>query len=203
MNFYRYGILLLFNCCIFSAFSQSETDVNGRLVPDEDTTSVQEQPVPSDAAPERPAPLFAPEKVNPSYAEQEWSLQTIVPRLIKLEEEVRRLRIANDQLQLENRMIKQHLGWEITAPGAYLLQTAPTPENSVTTLQYSIPEAFESARIDIKSTYGETLGEFPIKLENATGQLSFKPYALTTGTYLYFLVVDEAIVDSKILLITP
>ncbi len=79
---------------------------------------------------------------------------------------------------------------------AYLYQNTPNPFSQETSIKYSLPETVQSAFISITDLNGKQLISLPIsnKGENSVTLQANKLYA---GIFVYTLVADGNIVDSK------
>ena len=87
----------------------------------------------------------------------------------------------------------------LDAPKLY--QNAPNPWNSETVIRYSLPEGVSRAEIYIYDMQGTQLMSIP-----ATGrgesQVTLTAFNLKAGMYLYALVADGALIDSKQMILT-
>ncbi len=82
-----------------------------------------------------------------------------------------------------------------------LYQNMPNPFNSTTTIHFHIPENTSASTLYVFSLNGTLIQTFPI---NATGDgtVSIDGSSLAAGMYVYTLVVDGKIVDSKRMILT-
>ncbi|HEY1870630.1 MAG TPA: tail fiber domain-containing protein, partial [Chitinophagaceae bacterium] len=78
---------------------------------------------------------------------------------------------------------------------ASLLQNIPNPFSNTTTINYSIPQQFSSAKIIITDKNGNPLKQ--INLANNKGNVKIDAATLSSGTYQYALYVDGRLIDSK------
>ena len=83
-------------------------------------------------------------------------------------------------------------GWE----EASLSQNIPNPFSNTTTINYSLPKTYSSAKIIITNRNGVALKQISL---NAKGKGSIKIDAatLSSGAYQYTLYVDGKIIDTK------
>ena len=79
---------------------------------------------------------------------------------------------------------------------AILKQNAPNPFSQNTSIEYYLPTNTRSASIKILNLVGKELKSF--NLENVgQGRIDLNLGDLTNGMYLYTLVVDGQIIDTK------
>jgi len=83
------------------------------------------------------------------------------------------------------------------ATGASLSQNAPNPLHESTNIEYILPETYTSAALVIQDLNGRQVVQFG--LNESAGKITFQPktYGLGTGTYVYSLVVDGQVTDTK------
>lgn len=81
--------------------------------------------------------------------------------------------------------------------GASLSQNAPNPLHESTDIDYVLPEKYNVASLVIQDLNGRQVAQF--ELTESVGKITFRPqsYGLGTGTYVYSLVIDGNIVDTK------
>ena len=80
--------------------------------------------------------------------------------------------------------------------GAYLGQNIPNPFEGVSVIPYYLPEGVTQAIITVTDLTGRTAGQYTVE-GMGFGQLSIGSTSLAPGTYLYNLVVDGKIIDTK------
>ncbi len=84
---------------------------------------------------------------------------------------------------------------------AQLFQNAPNPFNRSTTIKYSIPADTKTAMITIKTLNGIKVAEY--ELVNKGGQsIEITGGKLSAGTYVYSLIVEGKLIDSKKMILT-
>jgi trimeric autotransporter adhesin len=84
---------------------------------------------------------------------------------------------------------------------AKLYQNAPNPFSKTTTIRYSIPANTKRAAISITTINGIKIKSF--ELSSKGGQsIDISGGQLNAGTYIYMLVVDDVVVDSKKMIMT-
>lgn len=84
---------------------------------------------------------------------------------------------------------------------AFLVQNTPNPFSTETVIEYFIPEASNSAQIIIYDMNGLQLKEYPINT-NGKGAICVNGSELYAGMYLYALIVDGTLIDSKKMVLT-
>ncbi len=93
------------------------------------------------------------------------------------------------------------LQYEIINDAGTLEQNVPNPFNSNTVIRYNVPLKSSSAEIIISNLYGVTLKTIPISIKG-TGQVILTPGTLSSGTYIYSLIIDGRKIDNKQMVLT-
>ena len=98
-------------------------------------------------------------------------------------------------------MISSNGKTDVALIDASLQQNIPNPFNKQTTIRYSLPGKFNSARVVIADNNGKIL-----KLQNITssgkGTININAGSLAAGTYNYSLIVDRKVISSKQMILT-
>ena len=81
-------------------------------------------------------------------------------------------------------------------PDASLEQNYPNPFTSSTTIAYTLPQTFRSAKIVITTLSGQVFRQIPVSGAGA-GSIMIKAGELSVGVYSYSLYVDDILVDRK------
>jgi len=84
---------------------------------------------------------------------------------------------------------------------AYLFQNVPNPFNRTTTIKYIIPELKGDASVNIYDLRGKQLQSYMIN-QSGEGTIEIEGSVLHPGIYLYNLIVEGYIVDSKQMVLT-
>ena len=84
---------------------------------------------------------------------------------------------------------------------ARLYQNAPNPWNSETVIRYNLPQSVIRADIYIYDMQGTQLKSIPAQ-DRGESQVTLTARDLKAGMYLYALVADGALVDSKQMILT-
>ncbi|HEV3325700.1 MAG TPA: T9SS type A sorting domain-containing protein [Puia sp.] len=115
------------------------------------------------------------------------------------------LQQANAQLSQRVDQIEQLLGLKTAAgptestlalSSARLFQNIPNPFNQTTLINYYLPQTTGTALIRITGINGETIRSIALNGTGA-GQLSVQTAQLAAGTYMYTLIVDGNLIDTK------
>jgi trimeric autotransporter adhesin len=84
---------------------------------------------------------------------------------------------------------------------AKLFQNAPNPFNKATQIRYSIPVNAKKAIIIINTIDGQKIKEYDLR--NTKGQnIEISGGQLSAGNYVYSLIVDDILIDSKVMILT-
>jgi hypothetical protein len=115
------------------------------------------------------------------------------------------LQQANTQLSQRVAQIEQLLGLNaataqnsstLALSSARLFQNIPNPFNQTTLINYYLPQNTGTALIQITGINGETIKSIAINGTGA-GQLTVQTAQLAAGTYMYSLIVDGNLIDTK------
>jgi len=85
---------------------------------------------------------------------------------------------------------------------ASLEQNVPNPFNHTTVIHYTLPETCTSAKILITNTAGRAIQQIPIPVSGGHDGITIKGGSLQAGVYLYSLICDGKIVDTKRMILT-
>ncbi len=112
-----------------------------------------------------------------------------------------------EELRRENQLIRRSLNsccsrdqLGLSANDAYLLQNAPNPLRSSTTIGYYIPEGLQHSKIEVRDVKGVLLETFEVEAKGM-GELTLDGIRYQSGTYLYYLAIDGEVIDSKVMVI--
>lgn len=81
--------------------------------------------------------------------------------------------------------------------GAYLKQNAPNPFSENTSIVYSLPKHFNNAYIQITNVQGAVMRKVELPNADGIGVLNIKARELAPGDYVYTLIIDGKIIDTK------
>jgi len=99
---------------------------------------------------------------------------------------------------LVNQLVeKGNVSKNISVPLSSLEQNFPNPFNNTTTISYSLPQTFRSAKIVISDTAGRIVKQILITTGTGPGNVSLQARQLKAGAYYYSLYVDNKTVDTK------
>ena len=82
-----------------------------------------------------------------------------------------------------------------------LFQNAPNPFSKTTTIKYSLPASSKRAVIGIMNMSGIKIKTFELSSKNGEA-LNINGGELSAGTYIYTLMVDDVLIDSKKMILT-
>jgi len=85
---------------------------------------------------------------------------------------------------------------------ASLEQNIPNPFNHTTVIHYTLPETCTSAKILITNTAGRAIQQFPLSVSGGHDNITIKGGSLQAGVYLYSLICDGKVVDTKRMVLT-
>lgn len=85
--------------------------------------------------------------------------------------------------------------------GAALQQNTPNPFSEKTQINYSVEQGFSKGQIIIYNLQGNEIKSFEIK-NTGKGSVSLSASELQPGMYLYTLMIDNIIIDTKRMILT-
>jgi len=85
---------------------------------------------------------------------------------------------------------------------ASLEQNIPNPFNHTTVIHYTLPETCTSAKILIANTGGHVIEQVPLSVSGGHDSVTIKGGLLQAGVYLYSLICDGKVVDTKRMVLT-
>jgi hypothetical protein len=88
-----------------------------------------------------------------------------------------------------------------TKEGNILYQNTPNPFNQSTVIEYLVNESVSDAKICIYNMNGVQLKSIKIT-ENGAGRITINSKDLKAGMYLYSLITDGSLVDTKKMVLT-
>lgn len=124
--------------------------------------------------------------------------------LIKIKDDVENCCSSNEEdTNLKSGSIdnKDNTGESNNYETAKLYENIPNPFSQNTTIKYEIPTSTISAQIIIHNMEGIELKSFPISTKGA-GYITINGTELQAGMYLYTLLINNQIVDTKRMLLT-
>lgn len=86
-------------------------------------------------------------------------------------------------------------------PAAKLEQNNPNPFSENTSIRYFVPTSARKAEIKLFTLQGVEINNFTIT-ERGLGKVEITENSLTSGTYLYTLIIDGNQIDSKYMTLT-
>ena len=108
--------------------------------------------------------------------------------------------------ELVNRLLEKGYLSSIEAPSvttvdASLEQNFPNPFNQSTTINYTLPQTFRSAKIVVADNSGRIFKQISISGVGG-GSITVEAGSLSAGIYFYSLYVDNTLVDTKKMILT-
>ena len=125
----------------------------------------------------------------------------LVPVLIEaLKEQQAEITALQEEVQQIKNSTNAHLISQVESEEAQLFQNHPNPFDKSTTIPYYLPENVSKAQILITDLQGRELNR--ISIQNlGKGQIELKVDTFQKGIYLYTLIVDGQLMESKRMLI--
>lgn len=123
----------------------------------------------------------------------------LIPVLIEsIKEQQTTIEKLNDKI---GKLEAKSIGQLSDATDAVLLQNTPNPFNESTSIEYKIPATATSASIFVYNMEGAQLKEYKIN-GNGAGSVLIKGSEFAAGMYLYALIVDNELIDTKRMILT-
>jgi len=85
---------------------------------------------------------------------------------------------------------------------ASLEQNIPNPFNQTTVIHYTLPETCTSAKILITDTGGKVIKQIPLSATGGKESITIHGGSMPAGVYLYSLICDGKVVDTKRMVLT-
>ncbi len=120
-------------------------------------------------------------------------------RISKLEEKLENLEAKINSVLSNQPNQKEEVAIE-TKENGLLEQNAPNPFSNNTSIKYRIPENSNFSVINILDINGRLLKTYPVL--DKSGVLNINAFEFPAGTYIYNLVIDNKIIDTKKMLLT-
>lgn len=108
----------------------------------------------------------------------------------------------DDQKQLINQLLQKSSTTSgldqntMSANGFKMDQNEPNPFNGVTKISYSLPGSVTNAYLAVYDLSGKQIASFPIS-ERGSSAINITSEKLAAGIYIYSIVADNKIIDSK------
>jgi hypothetical protein len=112
------------------------------------------------------------------------------------------LKMENEKLKTRLELIEQKLGISsdqissVALTDARLEQNIPNPFNKTTTINYTLPQQYSSAKIIVTDKSGKVLKEVSLSAKGSGG-LNINASTLSAGAYQYSLYVDGGLIATK------
>jgi len=128
--------------------------------------------------------------------------------LKKLKDELSKLRNENADLKNQITQINDALNLVPFKNGVLLQkrkplveQNTPNPFSNATIIRYFIPKGFDHSLINIYSLEKVLLKSYPINY-SGKGEITIQAGMFSAGSYLYELVIDSKVIDSRQMILT-
>lgn len=105
---------------------------------------------------------------------------------------------ANENINIQERAVNKMLEQN----QAILYQNTPNPFNEETEISYRLGSNVISAAICIYNLNGRQLKKYPISSDTIVGKISVSASEFPAGMYIYSLVINNRVVDSKRMTLT-
>jgi hypothetical protein len=127
---------------------------------------------------------------------------SIIPVLAEaIKEQQKRIEQLEAQIQsISNKAPTRVSDNSSETDGAYLAQNIPNPFSANTEIKYQLPKGTRKASINIYDMNGKELRLF--RLTNETGSVNIQAGDLHSGMYLYALIIDGKVFDTKKMVLT-
>ena len=140
----------------------------------------------------------APQNETDNYS---ISYSQFVPSLVKAVQELDKKTQEIDELKEEVEELKKLVQSlvqtkSLTINNASLEQNIPNPFNQSTTINYTLPAKFSSAKIIVTDNSGKTAKQFSLS-GSGKGAVNITAGSLAAGMYHYSLYIDNKKVESK------
>jgi trimeric autotransporter adhesin len=129
---------------------------------------------------------------------QQKELTTQKEQISNLQKQVRELRSLVEALVAKEKIPSDRDGSE---PGPQLYQNHPNPHNGHTIIEYYLPEGLQHARIEIHNVDGKLLRTLPL-MQSGKGQIQLNVDQFSAGMYVYSLMINNKVVESKRMILT-
>ncbi len=137
--------------------------------------------------------------------EQQTQVETLQAILYSQEQEITSLKNAVDNCcssEMNKSILKSlAINDEIITQNAKLFDNYPNPFNLNTVIKFEIPENSAKAKLIIHNIQGIELKSFDIT-NKGFGNITINGSELSAGMYLYTLLIDNKIIDTKRMLLT-
>jgi hypothetical protein len=119
-----------------------------------------------------------------------------------LQSEIQELKMnSNSDNKLKSATVSPRTSQLLTNSTNVLYQNAPNPFSQSTTIEYSITENVQKAMICIYDMNGKQLKCIPLHF-NGYANITINGSELKTGMYLYSLIADGQVIDTKRMILT-
>lgn len=183
------------------------TEVPAEKAPTDPENVIDDRDIPGELREPRPD-IFLPAAIEELRDElyNSASVPQVVAEVEALKTVLLNVQAEQEKLKYENEMLRKQLNnccsanaLGLAAKDAYLLQNAPNPFQASTELNYFVPESAGDAQLEIHDLKGISLQTFELKKGRGSIQLDAAQWP--AGVYVYFLIVDKEMIDSKVMIV--
>jgi hypothetical protein len=108
----------------------------------------------------------------------------------------------NSDNKLKSAAVSTRTSQLLTNSTNALYQNVPNPFSKSTNIEYSLAENIQKAMICIYDMNGKQLKCVPLHLINGYGNITINGSELKAGMYIYSLITDEQVIDTKRMVLT-
>ncbi len=132
---------------------------------------------------------------------QQKQIETLQEVVKQQEEDLTKLKNAKKTTKAGTRAKNAPKSQNTKNKGNLLFQNAPNPFSATTMINYSITKDFHSANLYIFNLQGNEVKSYPLS-KAGSGSIRIQASELKAGMYIYSLVVDGKIIDTKRMILT-
>lgn len=183
------------------------TEMPAKKVQEDPKNVTDDRDIPGETREPR-ADIFLPQAIEELRDElyNSASVPQVVTEVEALKTVLLDIQATQEMLKHENEVLRKQLisccnanAQGLTARDSYLLQNAPNPFKETTELNYFVPETAGDAQLEIHNLKGISLQTFDLK--KGTGSIQLEATEWPAGVYVYYLIVDKEMIDSKVMIV--
>jgi hypothetical protein len=183
------------------------TEMPAKKVQEDPKNVTDDRDIPGETREPR-ADIFLPQAIEELRDElyNSASVPQVVTEVEALKTVLLDIQATQEMLKHENEVLRKQLisccnanAQGLTARDSYLLQNAPNPFKETTELNYFVPETAGDAQLEIHNLKGISLQTFDLK--KGTGSIQLEATEWPAGVYIYYLIVDKEMIDSKVMIV--
>jgi hypothetical protein len=136
------------------------------------------------------------ETQDKKIAAQDKKIDALMTMVQTLQQNFQRCSPCNQQSAIKDQQLPTDHQPAISISGASLAQNIPNPFASGTTINYTLPQQYSSAKIIVTDKLGKKLKEINVS-GSGKGSVKIEGSALANGTYQCSLYVNGKLIDTK------